>query len=160
MFDIVMDVARGNRGRPPQTVVFLSGDVHNSYVAEVTDAVARHGAVSTIAQAVCSPIRNPMPIALRVMVAGLAKSLVRPMNAWARGSKHVPDPAYPWEVTGGPWFDNCFAELCVDGTDLSIVWRGGQVRSSASSPSSASSTDEPSTSLTTVGTARIVGGRG
>ena len=157
VFDIVMDVARGNRGRPPQTVVFLSGDVHNSYVAEVTDAAARHGAVSTIAQAVCSPIRNPMPIALRVMVSGLAKGLVRPMNAWARRSKRVPDPAYPWAVTGGPWFDNCLAELSVDGADLSIVWRGGQVDSGRSSEGS---TGEPRPSLTTVGTARIIGGRG
>ncbi|MEO7000034.1 MAG: alkaline phosphatase D family protein [Terracoccus sp.] len=157
VFDIVMDVARGNRGRPPQTVVFLSGDVHNSYVAEVTDASARHGAVSTIAQAVCSPIRNPMPIALRVMVSGLAKGLVRPMNAWARRSKHVPDPAYPWAVTGGPWFDNCFAELSVDGADLAIVWRGGEVRGTSNSTGDS---DEARPSLTTVGTARIIGGRG
>ena len=98
-----------------------------------------------------------MPIALRVMVSGLAKGLVRPMNAWARRSKRVPDPAYPWAVTGGPWFDNCLAELSVDGADLSIVWRGGQVRGSASRTSNASSTGP---SLTTVGTARIIGGRG
>ncbi len=60
----------------------------------------------------------------------------------------VADPAYPWSVTGGPWFDNCFAELSVDGTDLAIVWRGGEVRGA----------DEARPSLKTVGRARVEGG--
>ena len=38
VFEMVMEVARGERGRAPSSVVFLSGDVHNSYVAEVVDA--------------------------------------------------------------------------------------------------------------------------
>ncbi|MBB2988050.1 alkaline phosphatase D family protein [Terracoccus luteus] len=149
VFDMVMDVARGNRGRAPATVTFLSGDVHNSYVAHVTDAAARHGARSTIVQAVCSPIRNPMPMALRVLMSGMAKSLVKPMNAWARRSKRVPDPAYPWTVTHGPWYDNCFAELNVQGPDLVVVWRGGEVRGG----------DDENPALTTVAEVKIAGSR-
>ena len=148
VFDIVMDVARGNRGRAPSTIAFLSGDVHNSYVAEVTDAAARHGAQSRIVQAVCSPIRNPMPRAVRVMMSGFARSLVRPMRFIAERSKHVPDPAYPWLVTDGPWFDNCLAEATVQGSDLAIVWRGGEVRGG----------DDLHPVLTTVGAVRIPGG--
>lgn len=128
VFDRVMRVARGQRGQAPATVVFLSGDVHNSYVAEVTDA-RRHGATSRIVQAVCSPIRNPMPRALRVMMSLFARGLVRPMRAITRRSKSVPSPPYSWQVTDGPWFDNCLAELTVEGRSLSLVWRGGQVRS-------------------------------
>ncbi|WP_330474866.1 alkaline phosphatase D family protein [Terrabacter sp. C0L_2] len=128
VFDMVMEVARGERGRAPATVVFLSGDVHNSYVAEVVDARTRHGATSRVIQAVCSPIRNPMPRAIRVMMSAFARGLVRPMRFVAERSKRVPDPAYPWVVTDGPWFDNCLAELTVQGRDLSIVWRGGEVR--------------------------------
>ena len=90
VFDIVMDVARGNRGRAPSTIAFLSGDVHNSYVAEVTDAAARHGAQSRIVQAVCSPIRNPMPRAVRVMMSAFARSLVRPMRFIAERSSACP----------------------------------------------------------------------
>ncbi|MDN5797634.1 MAG: alkaline phosphatase family protein [Intrasporangium sp.] len=126
VFEMVMDLARGNRGRAPYTIVFLSGDVHNSYLAEVTDALARHGARSRIVQAVCSPIRNPMPKAMRVVMSAFAKSLAHPMRAVAGRSKHMPDPAYPWRVTHGPWFENCFAELAVDGADLTITWRGGE----------------------------------
>lgn len=149
VFDMVMDVARGNRGRAPASIVFLSGDVHHSYIAEVTDAHARHGAHSTIVQAVCSPIRNPMARGLRAMMSGLATSLVRPMNAWARRSKQVPDSAYPWSVTKGPWFDNCFAEVRVEGNDLTIVWRGGEVRGG----------DDDHPALTTVARVGITGGR-
>ena len=148
VFDMVMDVARGNRGRAPSTVLFLSGDVHNSYVAEVTDAAARHGAQSRIVQAVCSPIRNPMPRVIRVMMSAFARSLVRPMHVIAARSRRVPDPPYPWLVTDGPWFDNCLAEATVQGPDLAIVWRGGEVRDG----------DDLHPLLTTVGAERIPGG--
>ena len=145
VFESVMQVARGERGKPPATVVFLSGDVHNSYVAEVVDARSRHGARSRIVQAVCSPIRNPMPRGVRVMMSLFARGLVRPMRFVAGHSKHVPDPAYPWRVTDGPWFDNCLAELTVQGRDLSIVWRGGEVRDG----------DDAHPVLTTVSSVRI-----
>ena len=79
-------------------------------------------------QAVCSPIRNPMPRVVRVMMSAFARGLVGPMRFVAEHSKRVPDPAYPWVVTDGPWFDNCLAELTVQGRDLSIVWRGGEIR--------------------------------
>lgn len=146
VFEMVMDVARGNRGRPPATVVFLSGDVHNSYVAEVTDG-SRHGASSRIIQAVCSPIRNPMPMGMRIMMSAFARSLVRPMRAIAGRSRRVPDPAYPWRVTEGPWFDNCLAQVQVEGRDLMFVWRAGEVVDG----------DHLHPTVTTVATARVAG---
>jgi phosphodiesterase/alkaline phosphatase D-like protein len=145
VFDMVMQVARGERGAAPATVVFLSGDVHNSYVAEVVDARTRHGATSRVVQAVCSPIRNPMPRMVRVMMSAFARGLVRPMRFVAERSKRVPDPGYPWAVTDGPWFDNCLAELTVQGRDLSIVWRGGEIRDG----------DDAHPVLTTVSSVRI-----
>jgi phosphodiesterase/alkaline phosphatase D-like protein len=145
VFDMVMDVARGNRGAPPGTILFLSGDVHNSYVAEVTEAAARHGARSRIVQAVCSPIRNPMPRTIRIMMSAFAKGLVRPMDFIRHRSKRVPDPAFPWTVTRGPWFDNCLAELAVDARGLSMTWRGGEVRDG----------DDLHPVLTTVATVRV-----
>ncbi|WP_370543551.1 alkaline phosphatase D family protein [Janibacter sp. YB324] len=82
VFELVMSVARGERGRPPGTITFLSGDVHHSYVAEVTDP-AGHGASSRIVQAVCSPIRNHAPRAARADVADGQGA--RPPDALARG---------------------------------------------------------------------------
>ncbi|GAA1982099.1 alkaline phosphatase D family protein [Terrabacter lapilli] len=148
VFDMVMSVARGERGAAPASVVFLSGDVHNSYVAEVVDARSRHGARSRIVQAVCSPIRNPMPRTVRVMMSAFARGLVRPMRFVAERSKRVPDPPCTWTVTDGPWFDNCLAQLTVQGRDLSIVWRGGEVRGG----------DEEHPVLTTVAGVRLPAG--
>ena len=57
------EVADGKRGKAPETVMFLSGDVHHSYIAEVDRP---HWAGSSrIVQAVCSPIRNPLPRKMR-----------------------------------------------------------------------------------------------
>lgn len=126
VFEMVMEVARGERGEAPETVTFLSGDVHNSYLAEVADAEA-HGARSRVVQAVCSPIRNPMPRAVRVVMSLFARSLVRPMRFVASRSRRVPDPRYPWAITDGPWFDNSIA-LCHLGADaIELRWVSGVV---------------------------------
>ncbi len=126
VFEIVMDLARGHRGPAPETVTFLSGDVHNSYFAEVTD-IAAYGARSRVTQAVCSPIRNPMPRGVRVMVSMLTRSLVRPMRALASASSRVTDPRYPWTVTEGPWFDNNVALCRVTDAGLELAWVTGMV---------------------------------
>jgi hypothetical protein len=132
LFAMVMEVARGERGPAPQTITFLSGDVHNSYLAEVTDPL-HLGAQSRVVQAVCSPIRNPMPRGVRSMVSLFAKSLVRPMRFLASRSPKVPDPAYTWSVTDGPWFDNNIALVRVDEA-LAISWVTGVVDDDPSHP--------------------------
>jgi hypothetical protein len=126
VFEMVMEVARGERGAAPDTVTFLSGDVHNSYLAEVDDLDAL-GARSRVVQAVCSPIRNPMPRAVRVVMSLFARSLARPMRFLAARSTRVPDPPYRWTVTDGPWFDNNIA-MCRAGSDaLELSWLAGVV---------------------------------
>ena len=65
----------------------------------------------------------------------------------ASHSKRVPDPAYPWLVTDGPWFDNCLAEITVQRPDRAIAWRGGVVRDG----------DDAHPQLTTVASVRIPG---
>ena len=53
------------------------------------------GAPSRVVQAVCSPIRNPMPRGVRVVMSLFAQSLVRPMRFIASRSSRVPDPRLP-----------------------------------------------------------------
>jgi hypothetical protein len=126
VFDMVAAVARGERGPAPGTVTFLSGDVHHSFVTEVDPKALGPGA-SRVVQAVCSPIRNPMPRGIRIMTALMARGLVRPMRFLAGHSSKVPDPAYPWRVTHGPWYENCLATLHVRGRGLVITWEAGEV---------------------------------
>ena len=133
VFEMVMEVARGERGAAPDTVTFLSGDVHNSYLAEVTDP-EHLGARSRVVQAVCSPIRNPMPRGIRVVMSLFARSLARPMRLLASRSSRVPDPAYAWTVTDGPWFDNNIA-ICRAGAEaLEVEWFTGVVEDDHSRP--------------------------
>jgi len=133
LFELVMQVARGERGPAPQTITFLSGDVHNSYLAEVTDPLTL-GAQSRVVQAVCSPIRNPMPRAVRVFVSLFAKSLVRPMRFIATHSPDVPSPDYPWTVTDGPWFDNNISLVTVGQNELALTWATGVVEGDEARP--------------------------
>ncbi|MDP9444960.1 MAG: alkaline phosphatase family protein [Actinomycetota bacterium] len=120
----VLSVARGERGRPPATVLFLSGDVHHSYLAEVR----RDGRGSTpvgesrLLQAVCSPIRNPLPRWIRFASATSAYGLAWPMGLLVARSARVPDPPFRWSLTNGPWFDNAIATLDLDGRRARLRW--------------------------------------
>ncbi len=119
---MVQEVADGGRGPAPETVTFLSGDVHFSYVSEV-----QRSAGSRIVQAVCSPVRNPLPRVLRYFTAFMSYGVAAPVGALvARGAK-VPKPPFDWKGLKRPWFDNNLASLEVSGDGLRIRWETGVV---------------------------------
>ncbi|HEU4512256.1 MAG TPA: alkaline phosphatase D family protein [Nocardioidaceae bacterium] len=126
--EMALAVAYGERGPAPDTVTFLSGDVHHSYVSEVRRVRGRTGQRSRIVQAVCSPIRNPLPRAMRFATAILSYGLAGPMGAVAARSAHVPDPPFSWGLLRGPWFDNNLALLEDRGPEgLALSWWTGAV---------------------------------
>jgi len=127
---MVIEVAKGKRGRPPGTITFLSGDVHNSYVTEIDHEQLGAGA-SRIVQAVCSPIRNPLPRQVRMGQALLGKGLAGPLEFLVRHSRRVPSATVHWTVTDGPWFDNNLATLEVRGRGLVMRWESGVVHGDA-----------------------------
>ncbi|HLS43967.1 MAG TPA: alkaline phosphatase D family protein [Ornithinicoccus sp.] len=118
---MVNEVAAGRRGAAPASVIFLSGDVHHSYINEV---VADGG--SRVLQLVCSPIRNPMPVVIRVVFAVIAHGVARPLGAALASSARVPDPPMRWRGVAGPWFSNNIAVLDLEGDDLRTVWLAGR----------------------------------
>jgi hypothetical protein len=119
---MVAEVADGARGPAPQNVLFLSGDVHYSYLAEVERG---HG--GRILQAVCSPVRNPLPRFLRWFAVVMSYGLATPVGAAAARSVKVPDAPFEWHTVKGPWFDNNLA-LLQDGADgLRLTWHRGVV---------------------------------
>ncbi|MGA8993863.1 MAG: alkaline phosphatase D family protein [Nocardioidaceae bacterium] len=121
---MAVEVADGRRGVAPQTVTFLSGDVHHSYLAEV-DRDGRPG--GRIVQAVCSPIRNPLPVRMRFATAALAYAVAGPFGALVSRSAKVRKPPFRWRNLAGPWFDNSIAVLEDRPEGLAVRWHTGTV---------------------------------
>jgi hypothetical protein len=112
--EILEEVASGKRGKPPSTILLLSGDVHHAYLAEVAfrKEVNAHSAVY---QATCSPFRNGLSTSERAMVrfaSGRAGHAVGSLLCRAAG---VPRARIRWRIDEGPWFDNQVATLALDG---------------------------------------------
>lgn len=120
---MTIEVARGQRGKAPRTVTFLSGDVHHSYVSQVWGIETE----STILQAVCSPIRNPLPRVMRFATAALSYGVAGPIGALAERSAKVPEAPFRWRRVKGPWFDNNLATLEVRPDGLELWWAKGDV---------------------------------
>jgi hypothetical protein len=127
--EMVIQVAAGERGRPPRTVTFMSGDVHHSYVSEVTrlargDSRRLH---SRVLQVVCSPIRNPLPRVMRFATAALSYGVGGVLGRFAARSTNVPEPPFRWRRAHGPWFDNNLATAEVTHSGLRLWWARGEV---------------------------------
>jgi hypothetical protein len=112
--ELLEEVGSGRRGKPPASIVLLSGDVHHAYLCDIAfkrDA----GMQSAVYQAVCSPYRNPLESKERAVVrAGFS----RPFALLARGLAHLsgaPDPGIRWRLLEGPHFDNQVGTLHLDG---------------------------------------------
>lgn len=118
--DLVIEVADGKRGPAPQTVTFLSGDVHFSYIAEIDRPSG-----SRILQVVCSPIRNPLPRALRFATVVMSYSVASPIGSLVARSAKVPKPPFSWTNIKGPWFDNNLAVLEDSDDGLKLRWATG-----------------------------------
>jgi hypothetical protein len=112
--ELLEEVGSGSRGSAPASIVLLSGDVHHAYLCDI--AFKRDVEMqSTVAQAVCSPYRNPLDAHERkAVMAGFS----RPFGALARGLAHLagaPDPGIRWRLLEGPYFDNQVGTLRLDG---------------------------------------------
>ncbi len=112
------EVAAGERGRPPASIVLLSGDVHYAYLAEA-EFPGRAGQ-SRVYQAVCSPFRHglgpAMSLANRIAFSRAVAWVVSLLPRLAR----VPAPALRWRMQHGPFFENEVATLELDGRDALI----------------------------------------
>jgi hypothetical protein len=116
MRQLLEEVGSGRRGKPPASIVLLSGDVHHAYLCEVgfrPDVEMQ----SAVYQAVCSPYRNPLDAReRRVIRAGFSRSFTTLTRGLARISG-APDPGLRWRLLEGPYFDNQVATLRLDGRE-------------------------------------------
>jgi hypothetical protein len=117
--DLLAEVAAGERGKRPASVIVLSGDVHHAYLSEVSfgDGAER----SPVYQAVCSPYRNPLDAKeRRVVRAGFSRPFKWLAAALAR-SAGAPAAGIRWRTREGPYFDNQVAQLRLDGRTATMA---------------------------------------
>ena len=113
---LIESVAAGHRGRPPGSVVVLSGDVHHTYLAELSFRGEHAGHDHSPAwQAVCSPLRNPLPRDQRAAHKRAFERPARAVTGWLARRAGVEPEEIDWRVVEGPRFDNHLGELELDG---------------------------------------------
>ncbi|MGF7238857.1 MAG: alkaline phosphatase D family protein [Frankia sp.] len=120
MADLVTEVGASVHGPAPATIGLLSGDVHFSYLARVRGG--RPAMTSTVYQAVCSPLRNPLEGRLRRMSA--VSSWWGPAAVAALLPRLVGrrPPKLRWAIQGGLSFANTVALLDLDGRQAQLAW--------------------------------------
>lgn len=118
---LLTEVAAGEHGRAPASILMLGGDVHCSYLAEVDLTSPRAaGSPTRVHQLVMSPFRNPLQKSIRVVNR---ISLLRPLPAWTRRLSEavgVREPEVRWQVTDGIWFDNGVMTLVMRGRRATV----------------------------------------
>lgn len=130
---ILDELSTGRRGAPPASVVFLSGDVHNSYLMRAH--TRRSDQETAIFQAVCSPIRNPLSKAVRALNSVASTRLARVVGHALARSARVPRNPLRWRLEHGPDFRNALATIELDGRSAAVRWEVATQGPEAAEPS-------------------------
>jgi hypothetical protein len=117
---LIQELAAGEKGDPPSTVLILSGDVHHGYLAE---AAPENGASSRIYQAVCSPLRNALPREKSFLQNNArTKPVALATRLLARLAGVLREPL-TWRLTHeAAFFDNQIATLKLEGRNATITF--------------------------------------
>ncbi len=106
---ILREVAAGERGSAPASIVVLSGDVHYAYLAEAE--FPGEQVESKLYQVVCSPLRHclspPLELGNRFAFGRTAQRI----GALLARSVRLPGPPLAWQMRRGPFFANEVATL-------------------------------------------------
>jgi hypothetical protein len=116
----LVDVARGQHGAAPATVVVLSGDVHHSYLAPV-QLPPGGPAASPVYQVVSSPMRNAFPRRLQRAFRFAATPAARLVGRLLTASVRLPRAPVEWQAQQGPLFGNTLGGLRLDGRTAELT---------------------------------------
>jgi hypothetical protein len=119
MSRLVQELGSGDRGEPPASITFLSGDVHHAYLAEVGFRRGS-GVRSAVWQAVCSPFRNALDAHERAMIEFSLTPAGRAIGRGIARAAGVADPGIGWRFREGPLYDNQVATLTLNGRSASV----------------------------------------
>ncbi|OZF26732.1 hypothetical protein CH296_24080 [Rhodococcus sp. 14-2496-1d] len=112
MAALTRELSRGEN--TPASIMWLSGDVHCSYVANADFGVGGREVPATY-QLTMSPFRNPLDLPIRaVNKLAIKRPAARILSKLARAA-HVGPSGVEWEAEAGPWFDNGVMLLTLHG---------------------------------------------
>ena len=117
---LVKELGSGQRGEIPKSIVFLSGDVHNAYLADVGFR-PEDGVKCPVWQGVCSPFRNPLNGKERRAVEASASRPFGVVMKQLAKRAGVKDPGIRWKTVCGPAFDNQVATLDWEGPSAHLT---------------------------------------
>ena len=118
-FDAMVELvtAVGQRDDPPASVLWLSGDVHCSYIAEAS-LKGVDPARTTVQQLTMSPFRNPLHVPIQVANRLLERGPVVRALRWVAARAGVREPSIAWTVDEGPWFNNGLMTVDIRGRTI------------------------------------------
>jgi phosphodiesterase/alkaline phosphatase D-like protein len=98
------EVAAGERGSAPASIIFLSGDVHYAYLAEA--GFPGQQVHSRVYQAVCSPLRHCLDPPLELATQFAFTRTAERIGAVLARSVRLPKARLSWRMKHGPYFEN------------------------------------------------------
>lgn len=112
MAALTRELSRGENS--PASIMWLSGDVHCSYVARADFGVGGRNVPATY-QLTMSPFRNPLDLPIRaVNKLAVRGQAARVFSGLAKAAHVAPSPV-EWDAEAGPWFDNGVMLLTLHG---------------------------------------------
>jgi hypothetical protein len=119
---LIRAVGAGEKGRPPASIVVLSGDVHHGYLAEAT---FRDEDVSCpVYQAVCSPFRNYIPKTKWRLESGGWTKLGKLAGRFLARLVGIGEEEVSWRLTHRePWLENHVATLKLEGRRARLTFQ-------------------------------------
>jgi len=124
------EVAAGERGEAPSTVLVLSGDVHHSYVAPLR--FPGRSTSSRVVQVVSSPFRNALPRSVQRGFRFAASAPGRVVGRVLARSARLAAPAVEWDLTTGPLVGNGLGSLRLHGRSAHLTLSAARLRGETS----------------------------
>ena len=119
--DLIRAVGAGEKGRPPTSIVVLSGDVHHCYLAEAT--FRDENVESPVYQAVCSPLRNALPSKKSFLQDNAWSGLAALTSRFLARLAGIPEEPLTWRMThDAAFFDNQIATLELENRSATITF--------------------------------------
>ncbi|MBK8078777.1 MAG: alkaline phosphatase family protein [Kineosporiaceae bacterium] len=123
--DLLGEVAGARRdpaAEPPASVLFLSGDIHSSYVARATMPGVDPQRTALV-QLTMSPLRNPLGRLMRLATRTLSGRLAARLTRRAARAAGVEDVPLRWRLDRGAWFDNGVMTVVLEGRQARVEVR-------------------------------------